>query len=298
MINHEFPGPPAASFNPAATAAALDEMRFWVQIMGEHAKFIRSGIDPSQETTFRDADAFAVEFDRLQRAVACTPPGDFSAVSALISEVIPRTVALRNFKAQLFKAISQCAAVAELPAALLDHIRREADFFLNNLYRAMGQPAVPREILGIPDGGTPATVLPRLLIPFAGQNILLIARDENLFHLRIQEEHGEVLLLVAYRPKLQDMLYRETAKFENQIETLHQQAMSVPLRSKALLKFNAKVRDVMMCWHDFLMELFQDVINCKVPSGQINTPALILDHMAREVEYYISVIDIVNRSIA
>lgn len=284
--------------SPVRAAAAIDEMRFWVRIMGEHAKFIRGGVDPTEERIFRIADGFAVEFDNLLVGVQSLVPANLGSVAALMNESIRKTLALRNFKVQLFQALSNCQVTAELPPPLLDHIRREADFFLSNLYRILGMPAVPREVLGIPDGEMTANVVPRLLIPYSGPNILDVARDENLFHLRIQKEHGEVLLLIAYRPKIQDMMFRETAAFENRIEMLLRQAENLPRSPGAILNFNRKVREAMVKWHGFLTGLFRDVKECDVPSGQINAPALILDHMAREVTYYLSVLDLVDQTLA
>lgn len=278
--------------SPQGLRAAVDEMRFWLQIMFEHAKFIRGGLNPSkeQEQFIRTAEYFAVNIECLFMMVVNTPAQDAGRVNAFIDTSINWTIALRNFKAQLFVLLEQCKAVAELPAPLLDHIRREADFFLTMLYRLKGLPVPPEKVLGIPNANIPTSLVPKLLIPFMGESIPRIARDQNLFWLRIHREHGEVLLLVAYRPKIQDMLYEATAKFEKQLEVLLEEAKRVPQQSAALKTFNTKAYAVMKEWHDFLLKLFKDVIECDVPSGQINAPALILDHMAREAQYYLEVL--------
>ncbi|AOY77544.1 DUF2935 domain-containing protein [Clostridium formicaceticum] len=278
--------------SPQGLSAAVDEMRFWLRIMFEHAKFIRGGLNPSQdqELFIRKAEHFAVNIERLFMMVVNTPPHDARRVNTFVDDSINWTVALRDFKAQLFVLLEQCKAVAELPAPLLDHIRREADFFLTMLYRLKGLPVPPETVLGIPNANIPTSLVPKLLIPFMGEHIPRIARDQNLFWLRIHREHGEVLLLVAYRPKIQDMLYEATAKFEKQLEILLEEAKSVPEQPTALKLFNTKAYAVMKEWHDFLQKLFRDVVECDVPSGQINAPALILDHMAREAQYYLEVL--------
>lgn len=281
-----------AIMSPEGLIAATDEMRFWLRIMFEHAKFIRGGLNPSpeQEQFIRTAEYFAVNIEQLFMMTTNTPPQDTGRINALVDASINWTVALRDFKVQLFILLEQCKAVAELPAPLLDHIRREADFFLTMLYRLKGLPVPPEKVLGIPNANIPTSLVPKLLIPFMGERIPRIARDENLFWLRIHKEHGEVLLLVAYRPKIQDMLYEATAKFEKQLEVLLEEAKRVPEHSAALKAFNTKAYAVMKEWHDFLLKLFKDVMECSVPSGQINTPALILDHMAREAQYYLEVL--------
>jgi len=114
--------------------AALDEMNFWVRIMGEHAKFIRGGMDPTEEQIIRTADAFSVRFDRLLSQVRLTVLADSPRINILVDTSITETIPLRDFKVGLTRLIEACSVTSELPAALLDHIRREADFFLTMLY--------------------------------------------------------------------------------------------------------------------------------------------------------------------
>lgn len=274
--------------------AAIDEMSFWLRIMFEHAKFIRGGLDPSvgQETLIRTAERFAINIQSLHSLTIQTPAQDAFRVNRLVDSSRVLTIPLRDFKAELFKLISDCQVIAELPAPLLDHIRREADFFLTMLNRLEGAPVAQEETLGIPNGSIPTSLVPRLLIPFASGNILAIARDENLFWLRIHKEHGEVLLLVAYRPRIQEMLYDATQQFERDLNSLLEEAQRTPLEPTALRAFNKKAYGVMDNWNMFLRSAYSDVINCRVPSGQINTAALILDHMSREAEYYLRVLEI------
>jgi len=283
--------------SPYGLRAAVDEMRFWLRIMFEHSKFIRGGLNPSveQEQFIRTADNFAVNIEQLFINAMRTSPEDAARVNALVDASIQWTVPLRDFKAQLFVLLEQCRAVAGLPAPLLDHIRREADFFLSMLYRLKGLPVATEDVLGIPNANIPTSLVPKLLIPYMGNRIPRIARDENLFWLRIHMEHSEVLLLIAYRPKLQEMLYEATAKFEKELELLLGEAEKIPEQPSGLKAFNSKVYGVMKNWRDFLLKLFNDVLKCDVPSGQINAPALILDHMARESDYYLDVLSIVDK---
>jgi hypothetical protein len=277
--------------SPQELMAAVDEMRFWLRIMFEHAKFIRGALNPSveQEPFIQRAGEFAANIEQLFIRAINTYPEDIAGVNALADASINWTVALRDFKTQLFTLLESCRAVAQLPAELLDHIRREADFFLTMLYRLKGLQVPPEEVLGIPNANIPTSLVPKLLIPYTGERILRIAREENLFWLRIHMEHGEALLL-AYRPKIQNMLYEATAKLEKQLKVLLEEAQRVPEQPAALKNFNEKAYSVMKEWRDFLLRLFNDVMECDVPSGQINAPALILDHMAREAGYYLDVL--------
>jgi hypothetical protein len=44
---------------------AIEQESFWNRIMGEHAKFIRGLLDPTEEALFKTADTFGHEFDKL-----------------------------------------------------------------------------------------------------------------------------------------------------------------------------------------------------------------------------------------
>ncbi len=281
---------------PPASVAAVDEMRFWLRIMEEHAKFVRGGLDPTQtqEPLIKMADTTAALMHELHMEAMRTNPTELEMVNLLIDKSLEAVTALRNFKVRLYKMVVECRVVTELPAPLIDHVRREADFFLTMLYRLRNMAVPPKGILGIPDGEIPTSLVPRRLIPYMGPNISEIAIEENLFHLRIHMEHGEVLLLVAYRPKVQERLFRATAVFEEKLERLLRAAKQLPRRPHAIERFNAKVYPVVLEWRNFLRGLHHDVVECDVPTGQINTPALLLDHMAREAEYYLTVLQIVD----
>ncbi|SHI99713.1 DUF2935 domain-containing protein [Desulfosporosinus lacus] len=44
---------------------AVEQEAFWNRIMGEHAKFVRGFLDPTEELLFDKAHRFGKEFDRL-----------------------------------------------------------------------------------------------------------------------------------------------------------------------------------------------------------------------------------------
>lgn len=290
------PNMPMPMLTGQAAIAALDEMRFWLRIMEEHAKFVRGGLDPTaiQENLIKIADTTATLLHVLHMEAMGTSPADLERVDSLIDRTLQAVTALRNFKIRLLKLIKECRVTTELPAPLLDHVRREADFFLTMLYRVRNMPVPAKGVLGIPDSDIPTSLVPRRLIPFMGSRIPEIAVEENLFHIRIQMEHSEVLLLVAYRPRVQEMLYNATAAFDKRLARLLRAAERLPADPRAIERFNARVYPIMLKWRNFLRELHCEVVKCEVPTGQINTPALLLDHMAREAEYYLTTLQIID----
>ncbi|NLC38756.1 MAG: DUF2935 domain-containing protein, partial [Clostridia bacterium] len=54
---------------PLELEAALEEMRFWLRIMADHAKLIRNGFDLMEERLFRISDRFSLDYDELLRRV-------------------------------------------------------------------------------------------------------------------------------------------------------------------------------------------------------------------------------------
>ena len=279
-----------------AAIAAVDEMRVWLRIMEEHAKFVRGGLDPTvnQENLIKMADATAMLMHGLHMEAVRTTPVEVEKVNNLVDRSLQAVTALRNFKVRLYKMLQECRVVSELPASLINHARQEADYFLTMLYRVKNMAVPPKEVLGIPDAETPTGLVPRRLIPHMGSNIPEIAIEENLFHLRESKEHAEVLLVIAYRPKLQAMLYRATAAYGRKMDRLLRIAGRLPHQPRVIEEFNSRAYRVVLEWRNFLRKVHHDVVKCEVPSGQINIPALLLDHMAREAEYYLTVLQIVD----
>ena len=92
---------------------------------------------------------------------------------------------------------------------MLEHIRREADFFLGVINRPVGWPVPTRSDLEIPappaEENCPACLAPRSVIPCMGQGAAVVLMDEILFFADIDAEHGAVLSLF-FRPIVQDKL--------------------------------------------------------------------------------------------
>ncbi|WP_207732419.1 DUF2935 domain-containing protein [Heliobacterium chlorum] len=113
----------------------IQENVFWLRIMGEHAKFIRSLLDQSERKIAQQAQAFSDEFDMLL-AQARDLEGflwDFPQVPTLPrfeEDIKSSTIRLRNFKKEAKELLERCAMLSLIPVALADHVRREAEHFL------------------------------------------------------------------------------------------------------------------------------------------------------------------------
>ena len=116
----------------------VSENVFWLRIMADHAKFVRGLLDPSERELVGQADAFSDEFDQLQLHARdldsmlwhFRPNNDLARFEDTVEKA---TVRLRDFKAAATELLECCAALAVFPPLLADHVRREADHFLEIL---------------------------------------------------------------------------------------------------------------------------------------------------------------------
>ncbi|TCP68748.1 DUF2935 family protein [Heliophilum fasciatum] len=113
----------------------IQENVFWLRIMSDHSKFIRSLLDQSERQLANQSQAFSDEFDTLL-AQARDLEGmlwDFKKIPTLSrfeGDVKGATRRLRDFKQAAKELLENCAALSLIPVALADHVRREAEHFL------------------------------------------------------------------------------------------------------------------------------------------------------------------------
>lgn len=116
--------------NPEREAYKLEF--FWNRQMGEHAKFIRGLLDPTENDLINIANNFGNEFDELTKKAkeainATTPPDNITA------ESLRATENLRDFKAQGTQGILACRIRSIIIPLLGDHVLREANHYLRLL---------------------------------------------------------------------------------------------------------------------------------------------------------------------
>ncbi len=120
--------------------AILAEQSFWLRQMKEHIEFIIGLLDPSERELLAQAHATRVEFSNLLEtardleSMALAHPETFNAVIQFTETLVKRVTELRNFKATAYELAVLCRLLSALPTPLLlDHVRREADKFLEEL---------------------------------------------------------------------------------------------------------------------------------------------------------------------
>lgn len=275
--------------------AALDEMKFWLRIMQEHSGLIRNGLDPTEEALFREADRFFLALTPLRaeaESLMFECPGD--RIEDLIERSLRIVSRLRDFKRNVTALIKECKILTILPADLIDHIRREADFFLGELHFVRGESTPAKETIGVPDAKERALTIPRLLIPDLPERVEEIALLESLFWLRQNMEHADVLALY-FRPGVQDQLVQITKAHSARLHDVYNEALEVNRTGSGLNRLLMNSKRIVNDWDLFLRKLFDDVVHCRVPTGQTNLWPILDDHLAREAEYYLEVLHIVGQ---
>ena len=215
----------------------------------------------------------------------------------LIRESIALTEPLRDFKVELARLLLACQATAYLPGELLVHIRKEADFFLGLLYSVTDQSTPTREDLGIPDGVRETVLLPRMLIGTAPANLNILSQEYGLFWVKRHQEHAEVLGLYT-RPQVQEALLASFAEFTRDFTMLYEEGVRLNERATGMTldpawaDWDRRAILLTVRWRETLANLYQDLLTCRVPTGQINIYPLIVDHIRRESDY---TLDALNR---
>jgi len=118
----------------------LQQEVFWLRIMKEHIEFVIHLLDPSERELIEQAQIFRITFSRLLEtardleSMAAVMPRRFNTVIRFTQDVINHTMQLRDFKAAAFELAELCKLLGIVSTPLLlDHIRREADKFLDEL---------------------------------------------------------------------------------------------------------------------------------------------------------------------
>lgn len=278
-----------------SVVAAIEEMRVWVILMAEHAKFIRLGLDPNpdQEQFFRMADQFAVQLEQLYRTIQQTPnTAPTQTLISLREQTIQMVKQLIIFKKTLFKLLEECKGLGILPAMLVDHIRREADRFVGTLERSKGKQTKTRKKLGIPNGQTLAETVPRNLYHrLTGEQLFKVGIEETAFFSRVHGEHAHHLSM-SFRPEVQEKYRQQALFYEREFMNHRSQSKEVERTGSGFEKLVREGIKLSKDFNNYLKLLLNEITTCTIPTKQTNFPPLLADHMSRETVYYI---DILNR---
>ena len=131
--------------NHVPSQRLLELIRFWSQQMSEHALFMEMGLeDPALRKTARDQH-INWESLRKTRLQSMNPMTDMDPV---IDQVRELCLALRSFKMHLVDRMAGGDWIGWLWPSFVDHMRRELDYFVLTMNRAVGvQPRARQAVI-------------------------------------------------------------------------------------------------------------------------------------------------------
>jgi hypothetical protein len=235
------------------------ELRFWTQIMGDHARFIKNSLHPDRTNLNLIADNFMQIFDRFYEKVA--PADGVKQPNSLIEDINTAVISLREFKRELLAARLQNLPVTSLDPAFYNHMLNELDDFLKVLSVYQSGKVFEESILG-----------------------------EHL--LWVLDAAGHAAILNGDLDKVEYKLQEETKLFETYFDQLYLKVVEItgyfrgnpPSAQPALERYNSEVAAAIQKFMSFLLELRQGVMKQQVLGRLV---PLEPDHMWREACYYL-----------
>jgi hypothetical protein len=124
----------------------IEQELFWNRIMGEHAKFIRGLLDPSEEALLEAANKFGKEFEKLSKETLETMEKETTTtIQTITYESMRSTQNIQNFKTAGTEGILNCKVKSVILPLLSDHVLRESNHYLRLLKNYTG--SMPKDKL-------------------------------------------------------------------------------------------------------------------------------------------------------
>lgn len=244
---------------PERVRRSLEENRFWLRIMMEHALFLILGFPKDATKLIKQAKQFQEIFERqLERALR-TPP-EPRLVQQLNRDSILLTRRIVDFKQRVLNDIITCRIRGFNFPLLVDHIRREALYFLNTLQD-----------------------LNRGVVKPISDEII----DENVFFLQIMAEHSKFISHLLDPTERQ--LISTANRFGQRFDNLLAQAKRIDFtsREQALRGLNV-VKGSTTELRNFKRQATKLIEDCQIRS--IIDPRLAA-HVTREANKFLSIIE-------
>jgi hypothetical protein len=243
---------------------SLTENKFWLRIMKEHAYFLGEGFNKKDTQLIQQTDRFYHFFEQQEKRAYQTP-NDVTAVRKLNEDTIQLVFGFRNFKRNLLIMIVNCKVLGFNFPLLVDHIAREAEYFMRTL-KKFNQ--------GILDPIQDAII------------------KENVFWLKIMMEHSR--FIASLLDQSERNLVHTASKFGDDFEVLLNQARDVESmlykRSPTypiIGKLNKDSENATVELRNFKQVGLDLIKSCQIRS--VIDP-LLADHVVREANHFLAMI--------
>ncbi|MFD2170511.1 DUF2935 domain-containing protein [Tumebacillus lipolyticus] len=239
---------------------ALFELRFWLQIFGDHARFIRDGLASGEAAEISVAQQFIQAFDKLLDTARRNLDGE--SIATLLQSVNPWTSQLRSYKLHLLRRSLTGDISIHLSQTFLNHM-------VNEIEEAMRVFAALTSVRLPPSG------------PAVHQHLLWL-----------QDAVGHAGILSGQFDLVEQSWKNKSEEFERYFQNYYLKAIELAgyMRTgltdfPALRRFNREANSVMLLFMKFLSEV-QELTAGKELLGTI--AQLMPDHMYREECYYLT----------
>jgi hypothetical protein len=251
---------------------SLDEIRFWSRIMKEHALFLSLGFSYEDTQLIQEAKQYIALFERIEEQLnRYSPNSDPQEIRQFNNQVYQAAVSIWAYKRKVLGLVLRCEIRSNNYALLVDHISREAAYFANRLRELNEGKTIP---------------LPEAII------------KENVFFLKIMADHAKFIghLLDPSERKLVEQAREFSHDFDQllfqaiDLDSMRPQSETVPL----LDQFLDQNRVSVVSLRDFKKTARELIEACKIKS---NIHPLLADHVFREAERFLAIIDMFEASL-
>lgn len=243
----------------------LFEHRFWLQILGDHSRFILNALSPTEESYIQKANEFITIFDDLlEKSHQSLSEED---VQILNHQAYTEGMKIREFKLDILTKQITDKITLSLPPTFVNHMLNELEeylFILSTIIKGKSPKKGPihLHLLWLPDGsGHASTVISNL--DMTQKELIKRSKDYS---------------------KEFDNLYLRTIEYNGYTRT---NIFDFP----ALTKLNYDVGNVMGSFKNFLDALKDAIIEKQVLGSLMPLAA---DHMSREECYYLTKLSMVS----
>jgi hypothetical protein len=247
-------------------AAALFEHRFWLQVLGDHARFIHGALAPDEQEEVRRAEMFIQVFDRLLDSARAELPAP--EIYNLNAAAFRNAREIRSFKLHLLKRHISGKIKINLPPTFLNHMVNEVEEALSVMQALQtGQIPPPKDTL-----------------------------HHHL--LWLQDAYGHSAAISGGLDWTENRMKESSEDFTQHFEQFYLKAVELAgytrtglRRFPALDRFDRQVELEMVLFMEFLKELKElgltrEMLGTLMP--------LMADHMAREECYYLTKLSMVS----
>jgi len=247
----------------------MKEILFWLRIMKEHSLFMKLGFSCTDKKLIAEADKLYALFAKLEEEAAKVRTEEQFA--CYVAEV--RTAAQRifAFKRYVLHLLLECKITGFNYPLLIDHISREAMYFIKILDK-------------INDGE----------MKYPTDAII----NENVFWLKIMVDH--VRFVRGLLDPSERSLMETADRFSEEIDQLFLHARDLGSMlwhfhaTNSLIRFEKETKDAVEDLLAFIQTGQTLLKNC---AALALVPPLLVDHVRRETEHFLEILSLIQKDI-